>query len=388
MIWISTHCQYKPFEKTIECHWEKTLQIEAAFAIDPATPFTMAACELETPRRDEVLVEMVATGICHTDIAVKDQDVMLPLPMVLGHEGAGIVRAVGDQVKHVKPGDQVVLGGDSCGLCGQCQHGLPAYCDEFVERNLTGFRVDGSSPCNNAHEAVRGRFCGQSSFATHSIVSARSAIRINPDYPLELMGPLGCGLTTGVGTVMNALRPRAGSSIAIFGLGTVGLSAVMGSSLTGCSKIIAVDPVEARREMAIEVGATHTLNPLDGDVAEEIIALTGTGADFSAECSGVPSAVNDAIRCLARPGWCAQVGATPAQTIHPLDMDHLGFGRGIKGVVMGDANSQTFVPYLAELHMQGRLPFDRFVTFYDFEDINKAVEDSKAGQVIKPVLKF
>ena len=364
------------------------MQIQAAIAVSPDKPFEIKQFDLAEPRPDEVRVRMVATGICHTDIAVKNQDVLLPLPMILGHEGAGVVEAVGSQVRHLNPGDHVVLSGDSCGICSRCQRGQPSYCDEFIERNLTGFRVDGTTPCSSGHDPVRGRFCGQSSFATHSVVSARSAVKINPAYPLELMGPLGCGLTTGVGTVVNALQPRPGSSIAIFGLGTVGLAAVMGSVLSGCSTILAIDPVESRRQMAKEVGASHLLDPSAGDVAEEIIAITGTGADYSVECSGVPSAVNAAVRCLARPGWCAQVGATPAQTIHPLDMDHLGFGRGIKGVVMGDANTQTFVPYLADLHAQQRLPYDRFTRVYDFADINQAVADSQQGSVIKPVLRF
>lgn len=364
------------------------MQIHAALATTPDQPFSIQSFDLDAPRPDEVLVRMVATGICHTDIAVKQQDVKLPLPMILGHEGAGVVEAIGSAITHLNIGDHVVLSGDSCGTCRRCQHGQPSYCDEFVERNLTGCRVDGTSPIHDHGSLVSGRFCGQSSFATHAISTGRSAIKVHSGYPLELMGPLGCGLTTGVGTVMNALRPPAGSSIVIFGTGTVGLAAIMGAVLSGCSTIIAVDPVESRRAMAIETGATHALDALDGGLAEELLGLTGGGADFSVECSGVPAAVEQAVKCLGRPGWCAQVGATPAATIHPLDMDHLGFGRGIKGVVMGDANPQSFVPYLSDLHAQGKLPYDRFVKFYDFEDINQAVDDSKRGEVIKPILRF
>ncbi len=364
------------------------MKIEAALATSPNEPFDIQTFDLEPPRPDEVLVRLVASGICHTDIAVKEQDVLLPLPMILGHEGAGVVEAVGAAVAHVGPGDHVVLSGDSCGICFGCQHGLPSYCDEFVERNLTGCRTDGSSPAHQSGHAINGRFCGQSSFSTHSVVPARSAIKVNQGYPLELLGPLGCGLTTGVGTVMNALRPRPGHTLVVFGVGTVGLAAVMGGVLSGCSTIIAVDPVESRRAMAAETGATHTLDATDSGLVEEILGLTGGGADFSVECSGVPAAVTNAVMCLGRPGWCAQVGATPARTILPLDMDHIGFGRGIKGVVMGDANPQTFVPYLADLHAQGKLPYDRFTRFYDFSDINQAVSDSKSGEVIKPILRM
>lgn len=364
------------------------MKISAAIAREPDKPFSIESFDLEPPRPDEVLVRVVATGICHTDIAVKEQDVKLPLPMILGHEGAGIVEQVGSAITHVSVGDHVVLSGDSCGHCRKCQQGLPSYCDEFVERNLTGRRLDGSSPARTGQAEVHGRFCGQSSFATHAVVSARSAIRIHEHYPLELMGPLGCGLTTGVGTVMNALRPPAGSSIVVFGAGTVGLAAVMGAVLSGCATIIVVDPVASRRAVALETGATHALDAADPGLVQELIGLTRGGADFSVECSGVPAAVSHAVQCLARPGWCAQVGATPAGTLLPLDMDHLGFGRGIKGVVMGDANAQSFVPYLSDLHAQGKLPYDRFVKFYAFEDINQAVTDSKRGDVIKPILRI
>jgi aryl-alcohol dehydrogenase len=362
--------------------------ITAAIAFGPDKPFAIADLELEAPHPDEVLVRIVATGICHTDISVKNQSVKLPLPMVLGHEGAGVVEAVGSAVTHLQPGDHVVIAGDSCGHCDKCQQSLPFYCDEFVTRNLTGWRCDGSSPLRHHHEPLRGRFVGQSSFASHSLVPARAAIRIDKDLPLELMGPLGCGLTTGAGTVLNGLRPPPGSRIVVFGCGTVGLAAVMGARLTGARSIIAVDPVASRREMALSVGATEVIDPTTEDVVQRILASTRGGADFSVECSGVAAVTLQAIACLGRPGMCAQVGAPPGGSILPVDMDHLGFGRGIKGVVMGDANPQTFVPYLAGLWRDGRLPFDRFVRYYPLDQINEAVADASRGDVIKPILRM
>ena len=365
------------------------MKATAALALSPGQPFTFAEVELADLRDDEVRVRMVATGICHTDVAVKEQSVQLPLPMVLGHEGAGIVEEVGSAIRHLAPGDHVVLSGDSCGVCRRCHAGLPSYCDEFVERNLTGFRTDGSSPLRLDGEPLRGRFCGQSSFATLSICPGRSAIKISSDLPLELMGPLGCGLTTGVGTVMNALRPSPGSSIVVFGVGTVGLSAVMGAQLCGCETVIAVDVHPARLEMARELGATVAIDAGREDVVATILGLTSGGADFSVECSGNPDAVAQAVACLGRPGWCAQVGAPPGGTKVPMDMDHIGFGRGIRGVVLGDANPQNFVPYLAALYRDSRLPFDRMVRYYDFADINQAVHDSAVtGEVIKPILRM
>ncbi len=364
--------------------------ITAAVATTPERPFSIEQFDLEPPRPDELLVRIVASGICHTDISVKNQSVKLPLPMVLGHEGSGVVEAVGSAVKHFQVGDHVVMAGDSCGHCNKCQQSLPFYCDEFVTRNLTGWRTDGSSPLHQCHDhqPLRGRFVGQSSFATHSIVPARAAIRIPKDLPLELMGPLGCGLTTGAGTVLNALRPTPGGHVAVFGCGTVGLAAVMGARLAGAQSIIAIDPVASRRDMALSVGATLAIDPMQDDVVDRILHATAGGADFSVECSGVAEVTLQAIACLGRPGMCAQVGAPPGGTKLPIDMDHLGFGRGIKGVVMGDANPQTFVPYLAALWRGGRLPFERFVKYYELNQINEAVADSGRGEVIKPILRM
>lgn len=364
------------------------MRARAALVRSAGGPFEFIDVELAQPRDDEILVRIVAAGICHTDIAVRNQDVTLPLPMVLGHEGAGVVVAVGARVRSLTPGDHVVLSGDACGRCRSCRHGLPSYCDEFIERNLTGWRIDGSSPMFLDGEPVRGRFVGQSSFASHAVVSEQSAIRIDKDLPLELMGPLGCGLTTGVGTVVNALKPSPGASMVVFGVGTVGLAAVMGARLLGVAPIIAIDTRESRLTMALSLGATHALQA-GSDVVTQIRDITHGGADFSVECSGVPLAVRQAVDCLGRPGMAAQVGATPARTEVPIDMDHLGFGRGIKGVVMGDSAAQTFIPWLASLYAAGQLPFDRFVKFYDFDDIETAIyETAVTGEVIKPILRM
>jgi aryl-alcohol dehydrogenase len=361
----------------------------AAVVREAKGDFIIEEVDVDDPRPDEVLVRIVASGICHTDIAVKNQDINIPLPMVLGHEGSGVIEKVGSAVTHLKVGDHVVLSGDSCGHCHSCLEAKTAYCDEFIGRNLMGLRGDGTSPLNQHGKPLRGRFVGQSSFATYSLTPARSVNKIPPDLPLELMGPLGCGLTTGAGTVLNALRPPSGSSVAVFGVGTVGLSAIMGARLSGCATIIAVDVRKSRLDMAAELGATHCIDASSQNPVSEIRRITGRGADFSAECSGVPVAVRHAVDCLARPGWCAQVGATPGGIEIPFSMDNIGLGRGIKGVVMGDSVTQTFVPYLAELYRNGQLPYDKFVKYYDFADINQAVHDSAVtGEVIKPILRM
>lgn len=365
------------------------MKARAAIARTAGADFSIEDVDVDAPRPGEVLVRVVASGICHTDVAVKNQDVKLPLPMVLGHEGSGRVEAVGAGVAHVKPGDHVVLSGDSCGHCDNCHDGRPSYCDEFIPKNLLGLRADGSSPLSQRGTPLRGRFVGQSSFATYSLAPARSVIKVPNDLPLELLGPLGCGLTTGAGTVINALKPPAGSSIVVFGVGTVGLAAVMGAKLAGCETIIAVDLKRHRLDMAREMGATDLIDAAKGNPVSDIKALTGGGADFSVECTGVPKVVRQAVDCLGRPGWCAQVGATPGGIELPFSMDHIGLGRGIRGVVMGDAVPQTFVPYLASLYRSGRLPYDKFVRYYAFDEINRAVHDSAVtGEVIKPILRM
>ncbi|MFN3231054.1 MAG: NAD(P)-dependent alcohol dehydrogenase [Alphaproteobacteria bacterium] len=365
------------------------MQAMAAVVREAKGDFLLEEVDVDEPRADEVLVRVVASGICHTDVAVQRQEINLPLPMVVGHEGSGVVEAVGSAVTHVKPGDHVVLSGDSCGQCRHCHEGAPSYCDEFIERNLSGQRTDGSSPLKQKGHELLGRFVGQSSFATYSLSPWRSVIKVDQNLPIELMGPLGCGLTTGFGTVINAIKPPAGSSIVVFGVGTVGLAAIMGARETGCEKIIAVDMKPARLDMATEMGATHCINPETSNAVSEIRALTHGGADFSVECSGAPTAVREAVDCLGRPGWAAQVGATPGGIEIPFSMDNIGLGRGIKGVVMGDAAAQTFVPYLASLWRDGRLPYDKFVKYYDFADINQAVHDSAiTGEVIKPILRM
>jgi aryl-alcohol dehydrogenase len=366
-----------------------TITTLAAVATAPDAPFEFREMQLSPPRMDEVRVRIKATGICHTDLAVKEQAFPVPLPIVLGHEGAGVIEEVGSAVTHLQVGDHVVLSGDSCGHCHSCNQGIMSYCDEFAERNLSGLRVDGSNPLVCSGEQVRGRFVGQSSFATQVIAASRGVTKIDSDLPLELMGPLGCGLTTGVGTVMNALKPPAGSSIAIFGAGTVGLAAVMGARLMGCERIIIVDKLANRLEMAKSVGATDCINAGEQDAVAAILAMTNGGVDFSMECTGVPAVVSQAIACLIPPGWCAQVGVTPAGAQLPLELDQVIFGRGIRGVIMGEARVHNFIPYLANLYRDGRLPFDRFVRFYDFADIDQAVHDSAVtGEVIKPILRM
>ena len=363
--------------------------IRAAVLRQPHQPLQFEAATLEMPRDNEVLVRMVATGVCHTDMVVRDQLFKTTLPMILGHEGAGVVEKIGRSVTTVAPGDHVVMTYMYCGLCSPCATGHPAHCEHMGELNFAGGRLDGSSSaCNHDGGALHDHFFGQSSFATHAIASELNVVKVRKDVPLELLGPLGCGIQTGAGAVLNAMKVRAGSSFAAFGAGAVGLAATMAARVAGATTIIAVDVNPARLQLALELGATHAINSKETDPVQEIRKLTG-GADFTLECSGRPEVLRQAIDSLGTLGTCGIVGATREGTEASFNVNEVMIpGRRIMGIVQGDVVSRTFIPELIELFRQGRFPFDRLVKFYPFEQLNEAMADSESGVTIKPILRF
>ena len=258
-------------------------------------PFVLQDVELDRVRSNEVLVEIAAVGLCHTDLGARAGAFPTPLPAVLGHEGAGTVLEAGDQVTHVAVGDRVALSFDSCGGCSSCTSGHTSYCHEFLARNFGGTRLDGSTAFTRHGERLGSHFFGQSSFATETIVPARSAVKVEADVPFEVLAPFGCGVQTGAGAVMRSLRPPAGSSIAVFGAGGVGMSAVLAAGIVGCSTIIAVDVSPERLAAARDLGATETIDAGAADPVEEIMRRTGAGVDFTIECSGVPAVLRQAV---------------------------------------------------------------------------------------------
>lgn len=364
--------------------------IRAAIAREAGKPLVIEAVTLGAPRSNEVLVRVVASGICHTDIVVRDQHLTSPLPAVLGHEGAGVIEAIGENVTHVAPGDHVVMTYASCGLCNTCASGHPAHCENMGPLNFGGGRMDGSSATADSHgRAIHDHFFGQSSFAEYAIASERNVVKVPKDVPLELLGPLGCGIQTGAGAVLKALNVHAGSSFVAFGAGAVGLSAVMAARVGGATTIIAVDVNQARLDLAMELGATDTVNSRTQDAVAEIKRITGQGADFTLECSGRPDVLRQAIDSLGIFGVCGIVGATKEGTEVAFNVNDVMLpGRRIMGIVQGDVVAQTFIPTLIELYRQGRFPFDRLVRFYRFDEINQAMADSESGVTIKPILKM
>ncbi|SHO66955.1 aryl-alcohol dehydrogenase [Pseudoxanthobacter soli DSM 19599] len=365
-------------------------KIVAAVVREKGAAFQIEDATIGEPRPGEVLVRIVAVGVCHTDIIVRDQYYPVPLPGVLGHEGSGIVEAVGPGVAAVEPGDHVVLTFQSCGHCGPCESGHPAHCADFFAQNFGGGRKDGSTAtCDGHGHALHDHFFGQSSFGSYAMAHERNVVKVPKDAPLELLGPLGCGIQTGAGAVLRAMKVPAGARFAVFGSGAVGLSAVMAARIAGATTIIAVDVTQSRLDLALTLGATHAINSREADPVARIREITGGGADFTLESSGRPEVLRQAIDALGIQGTCGIVGAPKLGTEASFDVNMVMIpGKRIMGIVEGDAVPKVFIPQLVDLYMQGRFPFDKLVKFYDFDEINRAVADSESGITIKPILRL
>jgi aryl-alcohol dehydrogenase len=368
------------------------MEIKAAVVHEKGGQFSIETVFLDDPRPDEVQVRIVGSGVCHTDLVIRDQYVPLPLPAVLGHEGAGIVERVGRDVRTVRPGDRVVMSYHSCGHCGSCLEGAPAYCNHLLPNNFSGRRVDGTASVQYRGNEISANFFQQSSFATHALCTERNVVKVAGDLSeeqLALYGPLGCGIQTGAGSVLNAFNPRAGSSIAVFGSGSVGLSAIMAARVAGCAQIFAIDVQPARLEMARALGATVVIDPRQDDPLEVIRSRTGgLGADYSLETTALPKVLRQAVECLNVRGTCGALGLPPGGTEASFDMQSILFGRTIKGIIEGDSVPGVFIPRLIELNRQGRFPLEQIVTRYRFDDINRAVHDTETGVTIKAVLQM
>lgn len=367
------------------------LPILAAVQREAAAPPILETLMLDDPRPDEVLVEMKGVGVCHTDMVMRDGLLPVPRPVVLGHEGSGIVRAVGSAVEDIAVGDSVVLSFASCGGCGACHDHAPAYCRDWVPLNFFGARADGSTALRDQEgQAVHSHVFGQSSFASHAVVNRRNVVKVDRDLPIELLGPLGCGIQTGAGAVLNALRVRPGSSVAVIGAGAVGLSAVMAARIAGAGTIVALDLNMARVALAPELGATHSYQADSAGMGEHAAAAgCREGFDYIIDTTGIAAVCNAAIPALAPRGELALVGAyAPSSDIAADATLLMSGGRVVRGVVEGSADPQSFIPALIAHYRAGRFPFDRLVRFFAFADIAKAIEAGECGEVIKPVLRM
>ncbi len=363
--------------------------VQAAVVSEEGGNWSIDTVELADPMGDELLVRVVACGVCHTDIAARDGHLPQPLPMpaVLGHEGAGVVEKVGPLVTEFAPGDHVVLTVLNCAKCPNCLAGHPAYCDHFMPMNFGGRRQDGGATLSRDGEAVSGAFFGQSSFATHALASERNAVKVPKDVDLALLGPLGCGFQTGAGTVMNVLKPHPGSRLAVFGTGAVGLAALMAAKALDCSATVAIDTHDNRLDLARELGATLTINGEKEDAVERIKTELG-GLDFALDTTAVGAVVRQAVACLDRRGHCVMVGVPKLDAEITLPLGSLFMGQRLSGAIEGDAIPKLLIPQLIDLWRAGRFPFDRLLRFYNLENINQAVADSISGETLKPVLRI
>lgn len=369
------------------------MQIQAAVLNASQGALSIETLELESPREREIRVRLVATGVCHTDISVMNRPFPVDQPIVLGHEGAGVVESVGSAVTKVKAGDRVVLSFNFCGECPSCQRRAPSYCRYFFGHNFLGQRRDGSTALTRAGQAVRHHFFGQSSFATYCLCTEQNVVKVPdsvPDALFELLGPLGCGLQTGAGAVLNVLKPQMGESLVVFGTGAVGMAGLMAAHATGAGTLIAVDRVPERLALAMELGATHTiLANGQTDVVKQIRAITGGGADCTLDTTAVSAVLRQAIDCLGPLGRCGFVGGAPVGTTLEVDVrDMMLSGKTLRGIVEGDSNAEVLIPEMIRMQAQGRFPFEKMMKIYPFEAINQAINDAKSGHAVKPVLRM
>jgi aryl-alcohol dehydrogenase len=352
-------------------------------------PLSVAEVEIETPGPGEALVKVVASGVCHTDALARDGDMPFPAPGVLGHEGSGVVSAVGDGVTNVSVGDKVVIGWPWCGTCRNCLDGQPRYCLQLGPLVIAGCRADGSTSLRRLDGSpLHSHFFGQSSFASYSICAANALVPVPADVDVSLLGPLACGISTGAGAVLNALRPFAGSSIVVYGSGAVGLSAIMAARLTAAAHIIAVDKLASRLALAAELGATETINVSAPDVDPVAVVqeICGGPADFSMDCAGNVNVLRQAADSVGMRGTVALIGGAPAGAAFSLDHMSTLWGKKVVGILGGEGRSVSLINTLITLNAQGRFPYDRLVQKFPLDQVNEALEASHHGDVIKPVL--
>lgn len=360
------------------------MEILAAVTHEVNAAFTLESVELQPPKRGEILVRLEAAGICHTDEAARCGHLPLSFPAILGHEGAGVVAALGEGVTEFTVGDSVCLTFATCGTCDSCICGHPYACENMGKVNFMGVMDDGTKRHFQKGQPLS-NFFAQSSFATYAVVNQRSAVKIDADVDKATVAAFGCGIQTGAGIVLNRLKPEFGSYLAVFGCGTVGMSAIMAAKIAGCAKIIAVGGNEASLQLAKELGATHCINRKKTEnLGQELRKITGgKGLDYAIDTSGVEGMIEAAFSALRYTGVLTLAGGGTRFTVRS------GLGaRTIFGTSEGHSVPKVFIPRLLEYYRDGRFPVDRIITCFPFEKINEAFEASHQGKVIKAVLKI
>jgi aryl-alcohol dehydrogenase len=365
------------------------MQITAAVVRERSASFILEKIDLCDPRPDEVIVRVVASGMCQTDLHGRDGYFASPYPAVYGHEGAGVVHAVGSAVRALAPGDHVVMSFPWCGSCPNCRQHKYCYCVHGRRLKMHGTRADGSTLMVKDGAPVYSAFFQQSSFGTYALTQERYAVKVRKDAPLEALGPLACSGQTGAGAVLNAMQPQCGDSLAIFGVGAVGLSALMAAKIAGCDPIVAVDVHVHRLALARELGATDAIDHSGRDkVVDDVRAVAPGGVRYALDTSAQPSVFREAIEALMPGGTCVLLGSAPPGTDVAIEMPFLQQGRIVRGVVQGESLPNDFIPRLVDFVVAGKFPIQKMIKFYNFGDINLAAEESSSGIAIKPVLRM
>jgi S-(hydroxymethyl)glutathione dehydrogenase/alcohol dehydrogenase len=338
--------------------------------------------EVRGPGPTEVVVRMVAAGVCHSDLSVLDGTIPFPTPVVMGHEGAGVVEAVGDAVVTCKPGDHVVVSTlANCGVCKWCNTGHPTWCRKSFGNMTQPFTYKGEPAWN---------FAAASSFGERTVVSQIQAVPISEDIPFTSACLIGCGVLAGVGAVLNRARVRPGDTAAVFGSGGVGLNVIQALRLSQATKIVAVDTMESKRELALEFGATDFVNAADTDAVEAVKELTGGGVMWSFECVGHPAVLRDSIDVLDWGGMAVAVGVPkPTDEVSVVITHVTHVDRGVMGTRYGSSRPQFDIPAYVDLYLNGELKLDELVTkTYPLDDFHTVVEDMHAGTLARGVLEF
>lgn len=367
------------------------MKARAAVLFEVGQPLQLREVEVADPRPGEVRVRMAAAGVCHSDLHVMTGHLQAPLPAILGHEGAGVVEAVGPGVTSLRPGDPVIpLWRLSCGDCEYCTAGRPALCPAGVQIRMTGRLLDGTTRFTCGGRELL-HFAGVSSFAEYTVLPERAVLRIPDDLPLDRAALLGCAVITGVGAALYAAQVRPGSAVAVIGAGGVGLNVIQGAALAGAATIIAVDVVAAKLDHARRFGATHTVLAAGTDPVAAVRDITrGRGVDYAFEVVGTPATARQAYDCLAKRGTAVVVGVTPfaAEVSVPL-MTLVYEERVLTGSVYGSSRPRQDIPRLIELYRAGRLKLDELLSRrYPFEEINEAYAALERGEVARSVVLF
>jgi aryl-alcohol dehydrogenase len=355
----------------------------AAVVTSPGGEFTLEEVELDDLRSGEALVRIEACGVCNTDMMAQRR---VPLPAVLGHEGAGVVEEIGRAVTTVQPGDRVMISWPSCGECPSCAAGRPYECDDVSRLNFGGARADGSHTVKLEGQWISSPFFQQSSFATYVIAPASSLVRSPADMPFHLVAALQCGLMTGAGSIVNTFAAGARNQLMVFGTGAVGLSAIMAARIVGVYPIVAVDVNDDRLALALELGATYAFNATRDDIPAGLKELLPRGVSHALDTTGLDSSWSIASTCLAMGGTLGAVHVPGGDTLHFRATEMIKRSAQFKFIMAGSALPRDFLPQLIDWYRQGRYPFDRLVKTFAFADINVAFAESKAGRAIKPVL--